>query len=90
MFEIRPATEIVVKSHDRAVTIVARTNYIVASWRKVGPVVECPTTDPNVVGSNPGDAEIGLHVFHKAHNWTRELVDLFTQEAVIESDLAKL
>ena len=27
--------------------------------------VECPTTDPKVVGSNPGGAEIGLHVFHK-------------------------
>ena len=31
-------------------------------------MVECPTTDPKVVGSNPGGAEIGLHVFHKPHN----------------------
>ena len=31
-------------------------------WRKVGQVVESPTT-----GSNPGGAEIGLHVFHKQY-----------------------
>ena len=37
----------------------------VSNWRKAGLVVECPTTDPKVVGSNPGSAEIGLHVFHK-------------------------
>ena len=50
--------------------------------RKVGPVVECPTTDPKIVGTNPSGFEIGLHVFHKPQ-WARVLVDLFTQEAVV-------
>ena len=31
-------------------------------------MVECPTTDPKIVGSNPGCAKIRLHVFHKPHN----------------------
>ena len=31
-------------------------------------MVECPTTDLKSFGSNPGGAEIGLHVFHKQHN----------------------
>ena len=31
--------------------------------------LECPTTDPNVVGLNPdGKFEFGLHNFHKPHN----------------------
>ena len=38
------------------------------NWKKVGPVVECPTKDPKGVGSNPGGTENGLHVFHKPHN----------------------
>ena len=59
-------------------------------WRKVGLVVECPTTVPKVMGLNPGGAEIELHVFHKTHIWARVLVDLLTQKSVVESDLAKL
>ena len=61
---------------------VRHTNYTMYLYlfkrRIVGPVVECPTTDPKVVGSNPRGADIGLYVFHKPH-------DLFNQEAFIES-----
>ena len=50
--------------------------------RKVAPVVKCPTTDPNVVGSNPVGAEIGIHVFHKPRNGQEYW---FTQEANIDT-----
>ena len=30
-------------------------------------VVEYPTTDPNVLGSNPDGAEAGIHVLHKLY-----------------------
>ena len=42
--------------------------HIVLYWRKRGPGVECPTSDPKVMGSNPGYADIGLHVFDSQHN----------------------
>ena len=51
---------------------------------KVSPVVECPTTDPKIVGSNPGGAEIGLHVFNKTNNGHEYW---FTQEANIDDGL---
>ena len=53
-------------------------------WRKVGPV--CPTTDPKVVVSNPGGAEIGRGVFHKPHNGHKYWFN-FIQEANMESGL---
>ena len=49
---------------------------------EVGLVVECLTTDPRIVGSNPDGAEFGLHVFRKPH-YGHEYC--FTQEANIES-----
>ena len=53
-------------------------------------MVEGPTTDSKVVGSNPGGAEIGLHVLHKKTQCARVLVDLFTKKRVNKSDLGKL
>ena len=47
-------------------------------------MVECPTTDPKVVGSNSGGAEIGIHIFLKPHIGNEYW---FIQEAVIESGL---
>ena len=47
-------------------------------------MVEWPNTDPKVVGSNQGGAEIGLHVFRKPQNGHEYW---FTQEAKIESGL---
>ena len=39
--------------------------YMTTSLVKVrGPGVERSLSDPKVVGSNPGGAEIGLHDFH--------------------------
>ena len=52
--------------------------------RKFGPVVECPTRDLRVVGSNSGGAEIGFHVFHKPQNGHKYW---FIQEANVESGL---
>jgi hypothetical protein len=46
--------------------------------------VKYPTTDPKVMGSNPGGAKIGLHVFHKPHNGHKYW---FTQEANTKSSL---
>ena len=43
-------------------------------WRKVGLVVECLTTDPKVVGTNSGDAKIGLHGLPQTRQWAQVLV----------------
>jgi hypothetical protein len=43
-------------------------------WKKVGPVVECLTTDPKDMGSNPGGSEIG-NKQHTGHEY------LYTEEA---------
>ena len=49
------------------------------------PMVECLTTDPKVVGLNPGCVKIGLNDPHNGHKYW-----LYTQETIIKSDLAKL
>ena len=56
---------------------------------KRGPVVDYSTTGPKVVGSNSACAKIGLRVFHNQH-YLHEYRSILTQEAIIESDLAKL
>ena len=48
---------------------------------KVGLVVECPTTDPNIVGRDWASYLL------QTTQWARVLVDLLTKEADIESDL---
>jgi hypothetical protein len=63
-------------------TSIVYKSYITEQWRNVDPVVEYPTTDSLVMGSTPGGAEIGLHVFHKPHN---DHEYQFTKEANIES-----
>lgn len=37
-------------------------------WRESGLVVECQSTDPKAVGSDPSCAEIGLHDFYNPPN----------------------
>ena len=54
------------------------------TWKKVGLMVEYPNADQNVVGLNPGSAEIGLDIFYSPHNGYEYW---FTQEANTESGL---
>ena len=50
----------------------------------------CPVVKCQVVGLNRDCAKIRIHIFHNPHKCARVLVSLFTHEAVIVSDLAKL
>ena len=54
-----------------------------------GTVVQGPTTDAKVLGMNPGQHEIGLHIFHRHTCNGAGVLVKDTKEAIIESSQQK-